>query len=68
MREKYLKEVVPGLQKEFKYKSSMQVPRLVKLALNQGLGSAVGDKKIVDTAVEVMSQISGQKAQAPHSR
>ena len=68
MREKYLKEVVPGLQKEFKYKSSMQVPRLVKLALNQGLGSAVGDKKIVDTAVEEMSQISGQKAQATHSR
>ncbi|HRN36943.1 MAG TPA: 50S ribosomal protein L5 [Flavobacteriales bacterium] len=68
MREKYLKEVVPGLQKEFKYKSSMQVPRLVKIALNQGLGSAVGDKKIVDTAVEEMSQISGQKAQATHSR
>lgn len=68
MRAKYVNEVVPKLQKEFSYKSSMQVPRLVKISLNQGLGSAVGDKKIVDSAVEEMTQISGQRAQATMSR
>ncbi|MBP8822242.1 MAG: 50S ribosomal protein L5 [Flavobacteriales bacterium] len=68
MRAKYVNEVVPQLQKEFNYKSSMQVPRIVKIALNQGLGSAVGDKKIVDSAVEEMTQISGQRAQATMSR
>ncbi|MCC6840514.1 MAG: 50S ribosomal protein L5 [Flavobacteriales bacterium] len=68
MRAKYVNEVVPQLQKEFNYKSSMQVPRLVKISLNQGLGSAVGDKKIVDSAVEEMTQISGQRAQATMSR
>ncbi len=68
LRDKYKNEVVPSLQKEFKYKSSMQVPRIVKISLNQGLGSAVGDKKIVDNAVEEMSRISGQRAQATHSR
>lgn len=68
LREKYKNEVVPSLQKEFKYKSSMQVPRIVKISLNQGLGSAVGDKKIVDNAVEEMTRISGQRAQATHSR
>lgn len=68
LREKYKNEVIPSLQKEFKYKSSMQVPRIVKISLNQGLGSAVGDKKIVDNAVEEMTRISGQRAQATHSR
>lgn len=68
LREKYRNEVVPSLQKEFKYKSPMQVPRIVKISLNQGLGSAVGDKKIVDNAVEEMTRISGQRAQATHSR
>ena len=68
MKAKYTEEVVPALQKEFKYKSSMQVPRLVKISLNQGLGSAVGDKKIVDSAVEEMTMITGQRAQATKSR
>jgi large subunit ribosomal protein L5 len=68
LRAKYAKEVVPQLQKEFQYKSSMQVPRLVKISLNQGLGSAVGDKKIVDNAVEEMTAIAGQRAQATTSR
>ncbi|MBV6403572.1 MAG: 50S ribosomal protein L5 [Flavobacteriales bacterium] len=62
LKAKYVKEVAPALQKEFKYKSSMQVPRLVKINLNQGLGDAVGDKKIVDNAVVEMTTISGQKA------
>ncbi|MBS1546012.1 MAG: 50S ribosomal protein L5 [Bacteroidetes bacterium] len=68
LRTKYSNEVVPSLQKEFKYKSSMQVPRLVKISVNQGLGSAVGDKKIVDNAVEEMTMITGQRAQATMSR
>jgi large subunit ribosomal protein L5 len=58
----YKETVVPALQKEFKYKSSMQVPRLVKIAVNQGLGSAVGDKKIVENAINEMTMITGQKA------
>ncbi|HRO97857.1 MAG TPA: 50S ribosomal protein L5 [Flavobacteriales bacterium] len=62
LRAKYHNEVAPKLQKEFGYKSPMQVPRLVKISLNQGLGSAVGDKKIVENAVTEMSSIAGQKA------
>ena len=58
----YREQVVPALQKEFQYKSSMQVPRLVKIAVNQGLGHAVGDKKIVENAVNEMTLITGQKA------
>ena len=68
LKAKYAKEVVPQLQKEVNYKSSMQVPRILKIALNQGLGSAVGDKKIVDNAVEEMTLITGQRAQATKSR
>ena len=68
MKAKYTEEVVPALQKEFKYKSSMQVPRLVKISLNQGLGSAVGDKKIVENAGTEMTAISGQKAVPTVSR
>ncbi|MBK8580792.1 MAG: 50S ribosomal protein L5 [Flavobacteriales bacterium] len=68
LKAKYAAEVVPQLLKEFKYKSSMQVPRLVKIAVNQGLGSAVGDKKIVDNAVEEMTMITGQRAQATKSK
>jgi large subunit ribosomal protein L5 len=62
LRAKYTEEVAPKLLKDFSYKSSMQVPRLVKINLNQGLGSAVGDKKIVENAVAEMSIIAGQKA------
>ncbi len=62
LRAKYATEVAPGLMKEFNYKSSMQVPRLLKIAVNQGLGNAVGDKKIVENAVTEMTMITGQKA------
>ena len=62
LRAKYNNEVAPKLRKEFGYKSPMQVPRIVKISLNQGLGDAVGDKKIVETAVAEMSIIAGQKA------
>lgn len=62
LKAKYKDEVVPSLQKEFQYKSSMQVPRLVKISVNQGLGSAVGDKKVVENAINEMTSITGQKA------
>ena len=61
LRAAYSAEVA-GLMKEFKYKSSMQVPRLLKISVNQGLGSAVGDKKLVENAVSEMTMITGQKA------
>lgn len=62
LKEVYSKNVVPALQEKFGYKNVMQVPRLTKICLNQGLGAAVADKKIVDQAVEEMSIIAGQKA------
>ena len=55
-------EISPALKKQFEYTSSMQVPRIVKICLNQGLGKAVADRKMVDTAVGEMSIIAGQKA------
>ncbi len=62
LREKYQKEVVPALMKQFQYKSSMQVPKLTKIAINQGLGDAIADKKIIDNALEELTMITGQKA------
>ena len=58
----YAEQVVPALQKEINYKSSMQGPRITKIAVNQGLGHAVGDKKIVENAINEMTMITGQKA------
>lgn len=64
----YKERIVPALMKEFSYKSVMQVPRLDKIVLNQGLGIAVADKKIIDTAINEMTSITGQKAVATLSR
>lgn len=64
----YFDEVVPALQKEFGYKSPMEVPKIKKICLNQGLGDAVADKKLVDTAVGEMSQIAGQRAVPTYSK
>jgi len=61
LKDKYSKEVVPALQKEFQYSSSMQVPRLQKICLNQGVGAAVSDKKLIDSAMAEMTMITGQK-------
>ncbi|MBC9934654.1 50S ribosomal protein L5 [Chitinophaga qingshengii] len=68
LQKKYFDEVAPALMKKFNYKSVMQVPRLVKICLNQGINGAVGDKKLVDIAVDEMSRISGQKAVATLSK
>ena len=68
LKKKYFEQVVPALKEKFGYKNAMEVPRLVKIAINQGVGAAVSDKKLVDAAVDEMSKISGQKAQATFSR
>lgn len=61
LNEFYKKEVVDVLMKRFGYKSIMQVPRIQKITLNMGVGEAVGDKKVMNFAVEDMTKISGQK-------
>jgi len=68
LKEKYQEEVVPSLKKEFGYKSPMQVPHLEKICINQGLGDAVADKKIIENAVEEMTAIAGQKAVPTYSK
>ena len=61
-REYYTENIVPALMESLKVKSPMEVPRLKKITLNMGLGSAVGDKKILESAQTELSQITGQKA------
>jgi len=68
LKNDYQERIVPMLMKEFNYKSVMQVPRLKKIVLNQGLGAAVADKKIIDTAIAEMTAIAGQKAVATLSK
>jgi len=68
LKGKYKEEVVPALKEKFSYKSSMEVPRLMKICINQGVGNAVADKKLIDNAVEEMTIISGQKAVATKSK
>jgi large subunit ribosomal protein L5 len=65
---KYKEEIVPALQKQFGYKSIMQVPQLKKISVNQGLGAAITDKKMIDTGIEEMTKITGQKAVATKSK
>ncbi|MDR4989032.1 MAG: 50S ribosomal protein L5 [Bacteroidales bacterium] len=62
LKEKFQKEIVPVMMKEFGYTNTMQVPKLVKICLNQGVGDAITDKKIIDNAVEEMTLVAGQKA------
>src|SRR5210317_957301 len=62
IKERYLKEVVPALMEKFQYKSIMQVPKIVKVAINKGIGAATADKKLVDVGVEELTIISGQMA------
>jgi large subunit ribosomal protein L5 len=67
LRSKYETEVKVNLQKRFEYSSSMQVPCITKICLNQGIGKATADKKLVDAAVDEMTLISGQRAVATYS-
>lgn len=68
LKTNYREQIVPALMKEFGYKSIMQVPKLQKIVINQGMGQAVADKKLIDVAIEELTQITGQKAVATRSR
>ena len=65
---KYTKDVIPALTKQFSYTNPNQVPRLTKIVINMGLGAAVTNPKIVDTAVEELRAITGQKPQVTKAR
>ena len=68
LKDKYLKEIVPGLKDKFQYKSVMQVPKVEKICINKGLGAAVADKKLIDVGLEEITTISGQKAVSTRSK
>lgn len=68
LKKKYEETIVPALTKEFSYTTPMQVPRLEKIVINQGLGEATQDKKIIETAINELTAITGQKAVATLSR
>ncbi len=62
LRKKYREEVVPALMEKFQYKTIMQVPKIEKICINQGIGQATQDKKLVESALKEMTMIAGQKA------
>lgn len=68
LKNDYKERIVPSLVKEFNYKSVMQTPKLEKIVINQGLGIAVADKKIIEIAINELTTITGQKAVATYSR
>ncbi|GAB2630089.1 50S ribosomal protein L5 [Emticicia sediminis] len=68
LRDKYTKEIVPALKEKFGYKSVMQVPALKKIVVNRGVGAATGDKKLIDSSLEEITTITGQKAVATLSK
>ena len=68
LREDYKNRIVPALVEEFSYTSVMQAPKLTKIVINQGLGIAIADKKIIDTAVSELTAITGQKAVVTYSK
>jgi len=68
LKKEYRERIVPILMKEFGYSSVMQVPVLEKIVINQGLGQAVADKKIIETAINELTTIVGQKAVATMSK
>ncbi|MDR2690886.1 MAG: 50S ribosomal protein L5, partial [Dysgonamonadaceae bacterium] len=68
LKKEYQERIIPALIKEFNYTSVMQVPVLKKIVINQGLGAAVADKKLVDVAIQELTAITGQKAVATISK
>lgn len=68
LREKFETELVANLKEKHNYSNVMQIPKLTKICLNQGVGAGVADKKLVDTAVEEMTTIAGQKAVPTYSK
>ena len=68
LKTKYKEEIISNLNEQFGYKSIMQVPKLVKICINQGVGDATQDKKLVDNALGEITKIAGQKAVAVNAR
>ena len=68
LKKVYAETIAPALQKQFNYSSAMQVPVLKKIVINQGLGDATQDKKMIDVAINEISSIAGQKAVATYSK
>ena len=68
VKKDYKERIAPALMKQFNYTSSMQIPRLLKIVVNEGLGDATGDKKIIETAITELTAITGQKAVQTVSR
>ncbi len=68
VKDKYLNDIAPALKTKFEYSSVMQVPKLVKIVINKGIGAAVADKKLVDHGVEELSLITGQRAVATKAK
>ena len=68
LKAKYAKQVIPVMQEKFNYKNMMQVPKLEKICINQGVGAAVADKRLVDQALEELTLIAGQRAVATKSK
>jgi large subunit ribosomal protein L5 len=68
LQDYYRKQIVPKMMKQFGYKNVMEVPKLVKVTLNMGVGEAVADKKVLTAAMEDMTKISGQKVVSTNAR
>jgi len=68
LRQKYFEDIVPALTKQFEYKNRMEVPKITKISVNQGLGKAIVDKKLIDTGIEELSMITGQRAVTTKSK
>jgi len=68
LKKEYAERIAPALMKQFNYSSSMQIPVLKKIVINQGLGMATADKKIIEVAINELSAIAGQKAVATVSK
>ena len=68
LKKMYTDEIVPNLMEKLKYKSIMQVPKIKKISINQGLGAAVNDKKLIQAGVDELTLIAGQKAVATKAK
>jgi large subunit ribosomal protein L5 len=68
LRKQYKENIIPALTEQFGYKTVMRVPKLEKIVISQGLGDAVADKKVVDSAIQDLSRIAGQKAISTSSK
>lgn len=68
LQKDYKERIVPALEREFNYTTVMQVPRLEKIVINQGIGAATQDKKLIETAINELTAITGQKAVATLSK